>query len=218
MVRRLDELLRGPHLRLPRPVDAVSEFWSARPPRVRMLAVLLVIVLGVLWLDGRTRAVDDRWGGEPQRVLVATADVRVGDGLASVRAARLPPAAVPPDAVSDVADGAVAALALPEGAVVTRMHVDPRGAAAGLPDGMRAVPVPTESGWGVVDGGWVDVWTLGSGDAPARLVARSRPVLQVREDTSGLTSLVGLDDDEVGAVTRGLALGRVLLAHAPAPE
>jgi hypothetical protein len=125
---------------------------------------------------------------------------------------------VPAEAVTEVPEDAVLSLPLPRGAVLTRSHLDPRGPAAGLPDGMRAVPVPTEPGWDVQQGGWVDVWTLGTGDRPARLVASSRPVLQVREDPSGLTTLVGLAGDEVEAVTTGLALGRVLLAHAPPPE
>ena len=218
MTRRLDDLLRGPHPRLPRPLDALSEWWSSRAPRVRtVLGALLVIGL-LLGLDARTRAVDARWGGEPRTVLVATQDLKVGDALTEVRTARMPPAVVPPGAVAAVDRSAVLALAVPRGAVITGKHVDPRGAAVGLNDGMRAVPIPTEPGWGVVAGGWVDVWTLGTGDEPAELVARSRPVVQVRQDPSGLTSLVGLADREVSAVTSGLALGRVLLAHAPPPR
>ena len=215
---RLDDFLARPHVRLPRPLDAVSEWWAARRPRVRMLVGVLAVVVVVLALDARTRAVDARWGGEPQDVVVATDTVRVGEVVADVRKVEFPPAAVPDGAVAKVPSDAVAAFAMPRGAVVTRAHLDVRGAAAGLEDGMRAVPVPTESGWGVVEGGWVDVWVLSAGDAPSRLVARSRPVVEVRSDDSGITSLVGIEDDEVAAVTSGLALGGVLLAHAPAPE
>lgn len=218
MVRRLDSLLHGPHVRLPRMLDACSEWWSGRPPRMRMITAALLVVVAVLVLDARARAVDARWGGEPRTVLVATQRLSVGDPLTGVRRARLPPAAVPPGAVGDVEGAPVVALALPAGAVVTAAHLDARGPAAGLPEGMRAVPVPTEAGWGVVDGGWVDVWTLGSGDEPSELVARQRPVLDVRSDTGGLTSLIGLREDEVGPVTSGLALGHVLLAHAPPPD
>ncbi len=218
MARRLDDFLSGPHLKLPRPLDALSDWWAGRRPRVRMVVVALFVVATMLGMDARSRAVDARWGGEPRRVLVATAALDVGDPLTQVRVAALPPEAVPPDAVAGVRDEAVLALALPRGAVVTRAHIDPRGPAVGLDAGMRAVPIPTEPGWGVVAGGWVDVWTLGTGDTPSKLVARGRPVVEVREDSSGLTSLVGLDEDEVEAVTSGLALGRVLLAHAPAPE
>lgn len=217
MARRLDSFLRGPHLRLPRPLDACSEWWSGKPPRVRMLLAALAVVAAGAVLDARVRAVDDRWGGVPQTVLVATRDLSVGDPVDAVRAVRLPPHAVPPEALSTVGSGAVLALALPEGSVLTSRHVNARGPAAGLDTGLRAVPVPAEEGWGVVEGGWVDVWTLGSGEQPSRLVARARPVLDVREDASGMTALVGLADREVSAVTTGLALGRVLLAHAPPP-
>lgn len=185
---------------------------------MRMVTAALLVVGALLGLDARGRAVDARWGGEPRSVLVATERLSVGDPLTAVRRVRLPPVAVPAGAVDDVEGEPALALALPAGAVVTSAHLDVRGPAAGLPDGMRAVPVPTEEGWGVVDGGWVDVWTLGSGDEPSQLVARQRPVLDVRTDTNGLTSLVGLREDEVGPVTSGLALGRVLLAHAPPPE
>lgn len=217
MKDHVDRFLHGPHLRLPRPIDAISDWWSGRPPRVRMVAGALLVVATVLALDARATAIDDRWGGTPRTVLVATQDLKVGDEVTAVRRLRVPPTIVPPDAVSDVGSGRVLALALPEGAIVTASHLDARGAAVGLGAGMRAVPIPTEPGWGVVDGGWVDVWTLGGGDEPSELVAQGRPVVDVITDSSGLTSLVGLDDDEAAAVTRGLALGRVLLAHSPGP-
>ena len=217
MKRRLDDFLRGPHLTLPRPVDALSERWSALAPRTRMLAAGLLVVLAVMGLDARSRAVDGRWGGSPRFVVVATADLQVGDARTEVTTAQLPPAAVPHGALTEVDEGATLSLALPQGAVVTSAHVDRRGAAVGLDDGMRAVPIPTEAGWGVVEGGWVDVWTLGTGDAASELVASGRPVVDVVQDAAGLTSLVGLAEDEVAAVTSGLALGRVLLAHAPGP-
>lgn len=218
MKDRLDRFLHGPHLRLPRPVDALSDWWAGRAPRVRMVAAALMIVATVLALDARAKAIDDRWGGTPRTVLIATSDLKVGDEVAGVRRVRVPPTVVPPDAIAEVPEGRVLALALPAGAIVTAAHLDARGAAVGLGDSMRAVPIPTEPGWGVVDGGWVDVWTLGSGDEPSELVAQGRPVVDVISDSSGLTSLVGLDEDEAAAVTRGLALGRVLLAHAPGPR
>lgn len=182
-----------------------------------MLTGALLLVAALLSLDARGRAVDARWGGPPQPVLVAARPLAVGDAVTDLRTERLPPDAVPPGAVDGVSDGAVLALAMPEGAVLTRDHLDARGPAAGLPEGMRAVPVPSEPGWGLVEGGWVDVWTLGSGDEPSHLVAQRRPVLDVRHDATGLTSLIGLAEDEVGPVTSGLALGTVLLTHAPAP-
>jgi Flp pilus assembly protein CpaB len=183
-----------------------------------MVLAAMVVVGGLLGVNNHVRTVEARWGGPPLRVAIADRDLSVGEELDDITYRRLPADAVPAEAVTEVAPDAVLSLPLPRGAVVTRRHLDPRGPAAGLPAGMRAVPVPTEAGWDVHQGGWVDVWTLGAGDRPARLVAASRPVLQVRQDPAGLTSLVGLTGDEVEAVTTGLALGRVLLAHAPPPE
>lgn len=177
--------------------------------------MVLAVLLG---LDARVRAIDARWGGSPRVALLAGQDLAVGDAVGEVREILLPPVAVPDDALTDVAASATLTLAAPAGTVLTRRHLDPRGPAAGLASGMRAVPVPTEPGWGIVAGGWVDVWVLGEGETAARQVARGRPVLQVRDDAAGLTSLVGLAGSEIQAVTAGLAVGRVLLAHAPAPR
>ena len=217
MLRRLDAALRGPHLRLPRPLDACSDWWAGRPPRVRLVLGCLLLVMAALGVDARIRAVESRWGGSLQRVAVAASDLDVGDEPHDVRYVRLPPAAVPPLAATELPD-AVLSLPAPRGTVLTVTHFDGRGPGVGLPDGMRAVPIPTEPGWDIRQGGWVDVWTLGSGDEPARLVASSRPVVQVRSDVNGLTSLVGLSTREVESVTEALALGTVLLAHAPAPD
>jgi hypothetical protein len=217
MTSRVDRLLRGPHLRLPRLLDALSDWWSGRRPRVRMLLTGLAVVAVLLGLDARVRAVDDRWGGPPQTVFVTTRDLAAGEPARHVRRVRLPPAAVPPRAVTSAAGDQRLALAAPEGTVLTAGHLDPRGPAAGLPSHLRAIPVPTEAGWGVVAGGWVDVWVLATGDQPAEQVARARPVVAVHEDPSGLTALVGLTAGESDAVATGLALGRVLLAHAPGP-
>jgi hypothetical protein len=167
--------------------------------------------------EHRVRQAEARWGGEPRRALVAEAALPVGAAPQRLRGVRLPPGAVPDGAVARVPDGAMLALPLPAGAVLTEAHLDPRGPAAGLPGGLRAVPVPVEDGWGVSAGGWVDVWVLGAGEQPAALVASSRPVLEVRGDPAGATALIGLAADEVAGTTAGLALGRVLLTHAPGP-
>lgn len=214
---RLAGLVRGPALALPRPLDAVSERWARVPPRMRGLLLLLLLCAGAAWSQGRIQAAETRWGGAPVTVLRATTDLAVGATVEGLERVRLPPAAVPPRAALDAPDGAVLALALPEGAVLTDSHLDARGPAAGLPRSLRAVPVPVEPGWRVTPGGWVDVWVLGAGSEPSRLVARSRAVLQVRQDGSAVAALLALAVDEVGPATEGLALGRVLLAHAPPP-
>lgn len=210
--------MSGPHVALPRPLDALAERWARLRPRVRALLVAFVVLGLVLGVRARVQATDARWGGTPVTVLVALEDIPVGAAAAPVERRALPPAAIPARAVDTVAPGARVAFAIPAGSILTDAHFDPRGPAAGLPAELRAVPVPAEPGWGLVAGGWVDVWVLGSMDAAARLVGRSRPVLDVRTEGSALTALVGLHADEVAAATEGLAVGRVLLTHAPPPQ
>lgn len=211
--------LDGPHTALPGPLDALAEGWARLRPRVRALAVVLAVVALFGAAELRAARAERRWGGAGVPVLVAEADLAAGTRDPALRRAVLPPVAVPPGAVGDAPDGAVLALALPEGAVLTGAHLDARGPAAGLDAGLRAVPVPVEDGWAVAPGGFVDVWVLGADDGAARQVARSRAVLEVTPagDGAGLTALVGLTEDEVGPTTAGLALGGVLLTHAPAP-
>lgn len=215
---RVARLLAGPHPALPRPIDALAERWARLRPRVRTLLAIAMLVVAAGVLQARLRAADARWGGAPVAVLVAASDLPVGAPAAGLRRVDLPPAAVPPGAVDEVPETAVLAMALPVGTVLTHAHLDPRGPGAGLDPSLRAVPVPVDDSWGVTAGGWVDVWVLGAGEAPARLVGRARPVLQVRGEGTGTTALVGLHVDEVGEATAGLALGRVLLAHAPPPS
>jgi hypothetical protein len=211
-------LLRGPAPALPRFADRAAEAWARLGPRPRALAGLLAAVLLVLALASWARGVQARWGGSPVTVLVASSDLAPGDEPHGLRSARLPPALVPPDALRGPAPSGRLAFALPAGGVLTSRHLDPRGPGAGLPSGLRALPIPVERGWGVEAGGWVDVWVLGAADAPARLIGRSCPVLVVAVDGDRETALVALPADQVGSLTEGLALGRVLLAHAPPPE
>lgn len=217
---RIRAAVNGPYPVLPRPLDAAAEGWASLRPRVRLGLAVLAALLTAVGVEVRVQAAEHRWGGEPVQVLVATEDLPVGASPDELRRVALPPAAVPVAALPPpVPEEAVLALALPEGAVLTAAHLDERGPAAGLGDGLRAVPIPIEEGWLVTAGGWVDVWVLGAADEPATLVARSRPVLEVRDDGPSPTALVGLDgDSEVGPATAGLALGRLLLTHAPAPQ
>jgi len=212
-------LLDGPHPALPPPLDGLAEGWARLRPRVRAALVVLAVLAVAVAGEARVAAVERRWGGEPVAVLVADRDLAAGTRDPALRPAVLPPAAVPPGAVASVPDGAVLALALPRGVVLTAAHLDPRGPAAGLDPGLRAVPVPVEDGWAVAPGGFVDVWVLGGEDGTARQVAGSRAVLEVAtaQDGDGRTALLALAEDEVAATTAGLALGRVLLTHAPAP-
>jgi hypothetical protein len=209
--------LVGSYPPLPRPLDALSERWTSLRPRVRAVVALAAVAALALGLSARIARAEARWGGPPVTVLVARQDLLVGATELALRAVQLPPAAAPPGALAEVGEGAVLALALPEGSVLTSAHVDARGPAAGLSQGLRAVPLPVEDGWRVVAGGRVDVWVLGAGSDAALLVAEGRSVLEVAEDagTGAATALVGLAANEVGPVSEGLALGQVLLTHAP---
>lgn len=214
---RLLGLLKGPAWVLPPALDGVAEWWAGLGARQRMalgLTGVLLLVAGAAQWSG---SVDARWGGAPVRVLVASLDLAPGAEAVDLEERWYPPAVVPPGAVSEVAEGSRLAFALPVGAVLTKAHLDPRGPGRGLADGLRALPVPLEAGWGVEAGGWVDVWVLGAGEQPARLVARSCPVLQVEAADQTATALVAIPEDAIGAAAEGLALGRVLLAHAPPP-
>lgn len=213
--RRADTRLRGPYPRLPRPLDALSERWARMRPRARLVATVVVVLVMVTALQARIERAEQRWGGPAVPVLIAARDLPVGSGDLDLRQVKLPQAAVPPGAVRDLRSGAVLSHALPEGSVLTVAHLDARGPAAGLAEGLRAVPIPVEEGWRIEDGGLVDVWVLGAGAEPATQVAGGRPVLDVTDHGTGRTALVGLDADEVGPTSEGLALGQVLLTHVP---
>lgn len=205
----------GPYPRLPRPLDTLSDRWVGLRPRARALVGVLVVVSLALSVSARIERAERRWGGAPVRVLVAVEDLPAGTAEPALTSLELPPAAVPPQPLTRFPDDATLALAAPEGTVLTQAHLDPRGPAAGLSAGLRAVPIPVEPGWGVTAGGRVDVWVLGAEAEPAQQVASSALVVEVSDDGTSATALVGLAEDEVGPTTAGLALGRVLLTHAP---
>jgi hypothetical protein len=207
--------LQGPPLALPRLLDGLSERWWALTPRMRMVLVVLMVAALLGGAQWRVADAQRRWGGPPRRVLIAARDTAAGQ-TPQLRVARLPPALVPPDAPQRV-DGEVRlALALPQGAVLTRAHLSPRGPAAGLDRDLRVVPIPVEPGWDVRAGSWVDVWVLAAQPAGSTLIARRRPVVAVGpSDTDDRTALVGLAAPEVAAAMRGLVEGQVLLTQAP---
>jgi hypothetical protein len=205
----------GPYPRLPWPLDAASEGWARLPPRSRLALGLAAAALIAGLGAQRVARAEARWGGAPVAVLVAAEHLPVGATELAVDPVDYPPAAVPPGAVTQIPQGAALALALPEGSVLTEQHLAAQGPAVGLPAGSRAVPVPVDHGWGVVDGGRVDVWVLGENGQPSRQVAGGAPVLQVTDDGNSRTALIGLTDEEVGPTAQGLAAGGVLLTHAP---
>lgn len=214
----LRNIIKGPALPLPASIDLMCERWARLPPRLRALCLALLALLLGLVVARHVASVEARWGGAPVTVLRSTRDMPVGSAVRGLDPVALPAAAVPARAVRQVPPGAVLSMALPAGSVLTGTHLDPNGPASGLGPEARAVPIPVEGGWRVEPGGWVDVWVLGAGEEPSRLVARSRAVLQVRDDQGKATVLVALHSNEVAGVASGLALGTVLLTHAPPPK
>lgn len=221
VVSDLRQALRGPSPALPRWLDRTAAAWADLDGRsrfaVRTIAVVVAFVLAANWSTG----VRNQWGGAPVSVWVASATLSPGELPTGLISQRMPPTVIPADAVFEVSDQPLA-FVLPEGAILTSRHLQPRGPAAGLRPGIRAVPIPVEAGWGVQAGGWVDVWVLGSSDGAADLVAKRCAVLAVSAantaSSGSLSALVAIPEQAVAATARGLALGRVLLAHAPPPR
>jgi hypothetical protein len=210
---RLTGFLQGPPFALPAALDRCSELWWGLSPRTRTALGLVAVALMLVGCELRVAQVRSAWGGPPQRALVAVQDGPVG-ARPRVRAVRLPPALVPPDAPQEVEDGARLAFALPEGAVLTRGHLSARGPAAGLPDDLRVVAIPIDPGWHIHAGGRVDVWALAT-PGQSRRIARQRPVVAVTGDDNRPSALVGLGATEVSATMRGLVEGDIVLTHAP---
>jgi len=209
----LSRRLQGPPVALPAALDRCSEQWRRLPPRGRMAVGVLAFAVVLVGCELRIAQARDRWDGPPRRALIAVQDSAVGQPP-QVRAVRLPPAMVPPDAPQQVGDDARLAFALPRGAVLTRGHLSARGPAAGLPSDLRVVPIPADPGWDIRAGGWVDVWALASSGQSTQ-IARRRPVVAMTADDDEPSALVGLAPGEVAAAVRGLADGQILLTHAP---
>lgn len=207
----------GPPWRWPGPLDHVAEWWARRPPRLRALVVALVTLAAAAAYGWQVARVDARYGGAPVPVLVATRDLAVGEPPDGVVRRRLPPVAVPDDALREVPDGQVVAVPLLAGGVLTAAHLDARGPAAAVAADQRVLPIPLEPTWAVEGGSFVDLWAL-AGDATEGVpVARSRHVLQVTGEGTRPVALVVLDHHEVAPVVAALAAGHLVVSHAPPP-
>lgn len=212
---RLTRSLHGPHPALPAPLDRCSERWWRLPPRLRLLTVALAVCSLLAMDQWRVAHAQQRWGGPARRALVAVELAHVGE-RPELRAVSLPPAMVPPNAPQHIPEDARLALALPEGAVLTRAHLSPRGPAVGLDPGLRVVPLPVAPGLDIAAGARVDVWVLTDGPDRSRRVARGRAVLAVSTaDDEDPVALIALAAGEVAAAVAGLASGDVLLTQAP---
>ncbi|MEE8601726.1 hypothetical protein [Euzebya tangerina] len=209
----MPSLLHGPPLVLPRWLDRLAERWARLPPRIRFLALILVILVLLGVQGAQVAGVQTRWGGAGQRVWRATQIVPAGGSPHDhLEAVTLPAAAVPADAVVGRVDrAAVLSLPLVQGGILTTQHLDPIGPAVSLPDDERAVPIPVELGWGIEAGGLVDVWVSPAREGELRRLAGERVVLQVQDDGRAAVALVSIPEEEVATTTTALARGSVLL-------
>lgn len=206
-------LLHGPPPSLPGRLDRLADRWARLPPRVRLLAVIGLLLLFGSLQAGRLAQAQAQWGGAGERIWRATTTTSAGADVAgALEAVRLPRAAIPPTAVTGPRpDAAVLALPLVAGAILTEEHLSAAGPAAGLADDERLVPIPVDRDWGIEAGSVVDVWAIvDDGQDPAPL-ATSRPVLLLRDDGPRSMALVSLHEDQVAPATAVLARGRLLL-------
>jgi hypothetical protein len=135
------DLLTGPTVTWPRPLDAVAERWWAARPRTRLALGLTGLLLLLAAGTGHVAATPY---GPPTVVLVAARDLFPGEPLTDHDLTRrVLPADLVPAGALDRAGGTLGA-ALPAGAVATDRHLGDGGWAASLPAGRVAVAVPAE--------------------------------------------------------------------------
>ncbi len=126
-------------------VVARLRWHAARRPWIARLLVAgfaLVAAAGVVRAQQRADAARDAWG-EPIHVVVATSDIAPGEPLAgAVESRPRPQPLVPPAALHETPEGAVARQRIGAGEIVVAVDVAaPGGPAALIPDGSRAVAI-----------------------------------------------------------------------------
>lgn len=178
-------------------------------------AVALLAALHVGRLDEEAAARRAAWGAATV-VVVATADLDPGAviGPDDVRLDRWPAAVVAPGAVTEPPVGRTVVAPILAGEAVAARRLAPEGlgaVAALLPDGARAVAIPTGGGYGldvppVAVGDRVDV--LATADGPAAVLARAALVVHVGETAT----TVAVPETDLPAVTEALTRGTVALA------
>ncbi len=172
-------------------------YWS-------VVGLLLVItVIGVARQSDRQRQLTETYG-ELREVPVAVALIRPGESLGAeaVRWEQRPAAGVPPGAVTDLAEGALAAAAIYPGEVIhtERVAGSGGGLSSRLAPGVAAVSVPASYGVPPVQPGDLVnliavVDTFAAESAPkARTVARHATVVEVDEDA--VTVAIGATEVE----------------------
>ncbi len=185
-------------------------YWS-------VVGLLLVItVIGITRQSEHRRQVVETYGSL-REVPVATALIRPGESLGSetVRWEMRPAASVPPGAVGELAEGAVAAAAIYPGEVIhtARLEGGGGGLSSRLAPGTAAVSVPASYGIPAVRPGdrvtLVAVYDTLTGDAPpqARPVAHDATVVELGEDSV----TVAIRASEVEPTVSALVWGTVAI-------
>lgn len=205
-----------------------APWWRRSRSRVgRWLVALGLAVVAaavVSQLTGQATATVAGWG-HTRSVLVARHDLGPGRVITAddVVGRDLPDAAVPASAVTgDSADnpvGRVVTNPIVTGEIVSRQRLAPdgvQGIAALVPDGHRAVAVPTE-GTGLVlrVGDRVDVFAPGRTDGTvASRTDRTDPAATAAlvVDVSATAVTIAVDRTEVAALARALGQGTPVLA------
>lgn len=108
----------GPLPALPRALDSVSEGWWRLPPRLRLLAFIVLVVLVGFGVVRRGSATP--WG-PPVEVVVAAGDLDAGQPVAAMTASR-PASLVPSNALERIPSGRMSR-DVTAGEVLTSAHV-----------------------------------------------------------------------------------------------
>ena len=188
--------------------------WLRRPLVYwTVVSLLLVItVVGVARQSDRQRQLTETYG-ELREVPVAVALIRPGEplGAEAVRWEKRPAAGVPPGAVTDLAEGALAAAAIYPGEVIhaERVAGSGGGLSSRLAPGVAAVSIPTTYGVPPVRPGdrvtLVAVFdTFAAETTPeARAVARHATVMEVDEDAVTVAVRISEVESTVTALVWG---------------
>jgi Flp pilus assembly protein CpaB len=176
--------------------------------RIPLARLLVALGLGLAtFLTVRSALAPPAGAGAPVDVVVTARPVRAGAPLApaDVRAARLPAEALPRAERAEDPVGRTARVDLVAGEVVLAGRLGPRGLAALLPAGRRALAVPRAAGTPPLEAGQrVDLLAAGT------VVVAAAAVLAV--DDSGTT--VAVPEGSAPDVAQAIAAGAVTLALA----
>ena len=174
--------------------------------------VLVITVIGVARQSDRQRQLTETYG-ELREVPVAVALIRPGEplGAEAVRWEKRPAAGVPPGAVTDLAEGALAAAAIYPGEVIhtERVAGSGSGLSSRLAPGVAAVSIPTAYGVPPVRPGdrvtLVAVFDTFAAEATpeARAVARHATVMEVDEDAVTVAVRISEVESTVTALVWG---------------